>query len=108
MAAYVVNKLLLTHLEEMTKAGDSITQPEVITINGVEMVYFRQIQHDLETLVILVDLGNNNIPMMRAFAVRGEMAQFEDQLFQVASTFRYTPIIPDSCNAAPTAEAAKP
>jgi hypothetical protein len=97
MAAHVVNKRISSDLKEMTEAGIVITQPEVVTVNGVEIAYFREIRSELETLVILVELGNSNIPMMRAITVRGEMAQFEDQLFQVASTFRYTPIIPETC-----------
>jgi hypothetical protein len=97
LVTQLVNQILPAHLEELTKAGISITQPEVVTINGVEIVYLRQYQGDTETLSIYVDLGGGNIPSMGVSAVRGEMAQFEDQLFEVASTFRYTPKIPDTC-----------
>jgi hypothetical protein len=77
--------------EQMEKAGITVTQPEVITINNVDIVYLRYYQADIEALNIYVDLGDGNIESVSVLAVKGEMAQFEEQLFAMVSTLSYTP-----------------
>jgi hypothetical protein len=77
-------------LEQMATSGITMSQPEIVTINNVEIIYLRQFQSEYETLSIFIDLGGGNIPSMRVTTLQGDMAQFEDQLFAVASTFQYT------------------
>jgi hypothetical protein len=97
VANAVFTQMISSRLEELTKAGIAITQPETITINNVEMAYYRQFEKDAELLTMFVDLGEGDVMALSAVTLRGEMAQFEDQLFQVASTFLYTPNISETC-----------
>src|SRR5262249_17317323 len=96
-ARKLVEKLLsnitATQLDQMKKLGITMTKPEAATVNDVEIVYFRQYQRqsDLEVLSMFIDLGSGYVPAMGITAKKGEMAQFEKQLFAVASTFQYTP-----------------
>jgi hypothetical protein len=78
-----------TQLEQIKNAGITMTQPEVTTANGKEIVYMRQYQNDYEVLAIYIDLGDGNVPSMNVTTKQGEMAQFEPQLFAVAGTFQY-------------------
>lgn len=71
--------------------GVVLTQPEVRVVNNVEIVYYRMIGTDYEALDMYIDLGNGNIPQMTTVARPGELASFEAILFEIASTFRYTP-----------------
>ena len=95
-ARKLVDRLLSTELDWFKKAGGIVAGPETKTINDVEIVYYREYHNNLEGLVMFIDLGNGNIPSLAVTARKGEMAQFEKQLFAVASTFQYTP---KPCNA---------
>jgi hypothetical protein len=92
MVSELLGRLTPAQMEQMTQAGITITQPESITINDVEIVYFRQYQGEFEILTMFVDLGNGDVPSVSATTLRGEMTQFEDTLFEIASTFIYTPL----------------
>lgn len=80
-------------LEYFQTAGITLTQPEVVTVDGIEIVYFREYQTPTgnEVLYLFIDLGDSVIPQMIALSKTGEMATFEAQLFDIASTFHYTP-----------------
>jgi hypothetical protein len=94
-ARKLVEKLLTNitpdQLDQMKQAGITMTKPEVVTVNSKEIVYLRQYQNDMEVLSMFIDLGNGYIPTLIITAYRGELAQFEKQLFAVAATFQYTP-----------------
>jgi hypothetical protein len=76
--------------DELDEAGVILTEPEVIILNDVVIVYFRQLESEYDTLTMYVDLPNGDVMSVSATALRGELAQFEDQLFAVASTLEYT------------------
>jgi hypothetical protein len=94
-ARTVVEKMLgnMTpdQLTQIADAGIVMTQPEVTLVNGKEIVYLRRYQEDFEMLDMFIDLGKGYVPSMTATAKKGEMTQFEDQLFAVAGTFQYEP-----------------
>jgi hypothetical protein len=89
LAEKMFSNITPAQLEQLTDAGITLTQPEVRTVNGKEIVYTRQYQAGYEVLSMLIDLGDGNIPSMSVTTIQGEMVQFEEQLFAVAGTFQY-------------------
>lgn len=87
----ILGNMTSAQLEAMKNTGITMTNPEVKTVNGKEIVYLRRYQNDFESLEMFIDLGQGYIPSMLIVTKPGEMAQFEDQLFAVAGTFAYTP-----------------
>lgn len=85
----MLSNITSSQLEQLKNSGIMMTQPEVTTSNGKEIVYLRQYQNDLEVLAMFVDLGDGNIPSIQVMTKKGEMSQFEPQLFAVAGTFQY-------------------
>jgi hypothetical protein len=87
----MLGNITSAQLEQIKNAGIIMTQPEVTTSNGKEIVYMRQYQNDFEVLAMFIDLGGGNITSMSVTTKQGEMVQFEEQLFAVAGTFQYEP-----------------
>lgn len=96
---WTAREIVTTTLENITparaqqfeSAGITLSQPEAVIVNDVEIVYFRVYQEDLEVLAMYIDLGDGYVPSMEVYSLQGEMAQYEATLFEVASTFKYTP-----------------
>jgi hypothetical protein len=90
-----VEKMLSTvtasRAEQLKQAGITLTQPEITTVNGKQMVYLWQYQGDIEVLSLYIDLGHGNIESIAMYAKKGEGGQFEKRLLEVAATFEYTP-----------------
>jgi hypothetical protein len=91
VVAEQLSNITQARLDQLENAGITFTQPEIVTVNGVEIVYMRQYQGEFEALSMVVDVGEGNVLGMSVTTRRGEMVQFEEQLFAVASTFQYTP-----------------
>ncbi|HEX2905970.1 MAG TPA: hypothetical protein VHO69_03875 [Phototrophicaceae bacterium] len=98
LVAQILGNTTPAQLEQLEKQGITFTQPEVVTVNNVEIVYARQYQEGFEVLQMFVDLGAGDVIAMNVTARQEEMAQFEKQLFAVASTIRYTPKRCDETN----------
>jgi hypothetical protein len=93
-ARKIVQKMLTltsTQIQQLNDAGVTISQPEIATVSGKEMVSIRQYQGDIELLSIFIDLRGGNVLSMVAYTRRGEMKLFEKKLLAVAGTFEYTP-----------------
>ena len=95
LVARMLEKITSIQLEQLDSQGITITQPEVITVNNIEIVYLRQYQDDFEVLAMFIELGEGNVASMSVTSKQGEMILFEDRLFAVASTFQYTPKLCD-------------
>lgn len=78
--------------QQLENGNITISQPEIVTVEGVEIVYIRQYQNDLEVVAMYIDLGEGNVMSMSAIAHQGELSQYEDQLFAIVGTFQYTPL----------------
>jgi hypothetical protein len=55
------------------------------------MIQIRQFQDDIEGLSLYIELDDGDVISVVVTSRRGEMAQFEDQLYAIASTIEYTP-----------------
>lgn len=87
----IVNEILNSiTLEQEIERGIVLTEPEQHIVNGIEIITLYQYQDAYETWALFVDMGNNEVITISVLGLRGEIAQFEDQLLKVASTIRYT------------------